>query len=282
VTLEGIDVSYAQTHTPSLAGLAFAFARATYGVATDSMYATHAAAFRKAGIVLGAYAFGVNADGSAQARVFLAVAHGADLLALDQEQEYRTDPVTGKKIPIPPMTDAQAVAFIATAHKAGYKCGLYHSDSGFPDHGQDWNWVANWDAQPARPFAFWQHRGAPLDLDHFNGTLADLHKLTGTTGGDVGAVTDPSPKFLDLAAGVQLYETDGKTPLVKMSNAAAGLYSPFGNGPQRAVVVTTGGVTQVAFVLTTIATNVRSYCAPPITGYWTVNGKSVSSGSITY
>ena len=94
-------------------------------------------------------------------------------------------------------------------------------------------------------------------------------------------VTDPYPKFLDLAAGVQLYATDGKTPLVKMSSAAAGLYSPFGNGMQRAVVITTGGVTQIAFVLTTIATNVRPYSAATASA-WTVNGKPVSSGSVTY
>ena len=181
------------------------------------------------------------------------------------------------------MTSAQAQAFIRTVKAAGYKCGLYHQLSGYPSFGQDWNWVAVWgSAPPARPWDFWQYQGIGTDRDRYNGTLADLRALAGIAGGDVVAVTDPSPKFLDLAAGVQLYATDGKTPLVKMSAAAAGIYSPFGTGSQRAVVITTGGVAQVALVATAIAKNVRSYCAPPISGYWTVNGKPVNSGSITY
>jgi hypothetical protein len=272
MTLEGIDVSQWQAATPPLVGQSFAFARATYGTGTDTRYAMHASNIRKAGIVLGAYGFGVNADGAAQARVFLATAHGADLLALDLEVEPGNTP----------MTSAQAQAFIRTVKAAGYKCGLYHQDSGYPALGQDWDWVARWTTlPPSRPWLFWQWQGTGIDRDRFAGSLADLHKLAGTAGGDVVAVTDPSPKFLDLAAGVQLYATDGKTPLVKMSAAAAGLYSPFGNGMQRAVVVTTGGVTQVAFVLTTIATNVRPYAAQ-ISGNWTVNGKPVNAGSITY
>ena len=273
MTLEGIDVSQWNAATPPLVGQSFAFARATYGAGIDSLYAMHAANFRKAGIVSGAYAFGVNADGAAQARVFLTVAHGADLLALDLEVE------PGKT----PMTSAQAQAFIATVQAAGYRIGLYHQDSGFPELGQNWDWVARWTTlQPTRPWTFWQYRGAPLDLDHFNGSAADLAALTGKAQPEGPVkVTDPSPKFLDLAAGVQLYATDGKTPLVKMSAAAAGLYSPFGNGMQRAVVVTTGGVTQVAMVATAICTNVRPYSVTTVSA-WLVNGKPVSSGSITF
>ena len=272
MTLEGIDVSQWNAATPPLVGQSFAFARATYGSGIDTRYAMHAANIRKAGVVLGAYAFGVNADGAAQARAFLAIAHGADLLVLDLENE------AGKT----PMGEVQARAFIATVKAAGFKCGLYHQLSGYPSLGQDWDWVAVWgSAPPARNWDFWQYQGTGIDRDRFNGTLDDLHKLAGTAGGDVVRVTDPSPKFLDLAAGVQLYATDGKTKLTTMSAAAAGLYSPFGNGMQRAVVVTTGGVTQVAFVLTSIATNVRPY-AQVVTSAWTVNGKPVSSGSITY
>ena len=272
MTLEGIDVSQWNAATPPLVGQSFAFARATYGAGIDSLYAMHAANFRKAGIVSGAYAFGVNADGAAQARVFLTVAHGADLLALDLEVE------PGKT----PMTSAQAQAFIRTVKAAGYKCGLYHQDSGFPDVGQDWDWVARWTTlPPSRPWLFWQWQGTGIDRDRFAGSLADLHKLAGTAGGDVVAVTDPSPKFLDLAKDVQLYATDGKTKLTTMSAAAAGLYSPFGNGMQRAVVITTGGVTQVAMVATAICTNVRPYSVTTVSA-WTVNGKPISSGSITY
>ena len=55
--LEGIDVSHWQTHTPSLAGLSFAFAKASEGTTQDAMYATHMANFVAAGIVPGAYMF---------------------------------------------------------------------------------------------------------------------------------------------------------------------------------------------------------------------------------
>ena len=165
--LSGIDISYWQDAEP-LAGCSFAFARATYGTTTDSRYAQHMTAFHKTGIVTGAYAFGINADGAAQARAFLAVAHDADLLALDWEAEK------GK----PPMTEAQARAFIEAVHAAGRTIGLYHSLSGFPDVGQDWNWVAAWGSvEPHIPWAFWQYQGNGLDRDHFNGNELALQAL---------------------------------------------------------------------------------------------------------
>ena len=170
IGLDGIDVSYAQRVTPDLTGLAFAFARATYGTSIDSMYATHSANFRKAGLVAGAYAFGTFGDGPAQALALLDVARGADLLALDLETEH------GK----PRMTDDQARAFIAAVHGVGRKIGLYHSDSGYPFLGQDWDWVAKWGPDaPRRHWSFWQWQGAPLDRDRFTGSLADLVKLAG-------------------------------------------------------------------------------------------------------
>lgn len=61
-------------------------------------------------------------------------------------------------------------------------------------------------------------------------------------------ITDPTPARLDLGLGTQLYATDGKTTLVKLSSGGKGLYSP-AIGPtarQRYIVITTGGVTQLA------------------------------------
>ena len=169
--LEGIDISKWQTTTPSLSGREFAFVRATFGTAPDSAYAQHAANVRAAGKVLGAYAFGVGGDPIAQANAFLATAKDAHLLALDLERN-----TTGTS-----MTDAEASLFIATIHKAGRKIGLYHSLSGFPQAlGQDWNWVAAWGSTaPSIPWAFWQYRGSPLDLDRFNGDLSALRRLAG-------------------------------------------------------------------------------------------------------
>jgi hypothetical protein len=174
VTLQGIDVSHYQTTTPPLAGLSFLFAKATEGTwFVDPLYATHTTAARAAGLVAGAYHFGVDVDPIAQARHFLAVAGGAGLIALDLE----SSPV--------PMTIAQGRVFIAAVHSAGRKVGLYHSLSGFLNLGQDWDWVADWGTPPPPiPWTFWQYHGGPLDKDVFQGDLASLRALAGVTGGD--------------------------------------------------------------------------------------------------
>ena len=184
---KGIDVSYANARMPNLAGRDFVFVRATYGTDEDSRWRSHSAAVRRAGRRLGAYAFGIRGDGAAQARAFLAIANTADLLVLDLETEYRTDPATGEKVAIPPMTKAQGRAFIAEVQLAGREIGLYHSISGFPSLGQDWNWPAGgpgWDTvagsttPPNMPWTIWQYRGAPLDLDVFHGDRAALEAFT--------------------------------------------------------------------------------------------------------
>jgi Glycosyl hydrolases family 25 len=173
-TLQGIDVSHWQPSTPPLAGLSFLFAKATEGTwFVDPLYATHTAAARAAGLVAGAFHFGVDVDPIAQARNFLAVAGGAGLLALDLENS----PV--------PMTNAQGLSFIAAVHAAGRKVGLYHSLNGFLNLGQDWDWVADWGTTPPPiPWTFWQYQGSPLDRDKFSGDLASLRALAGVTGGD--------------------------------------------------------------------------------------------------
>jgi hypothetical protein len=171
--LNGIDISKWQPTTPSLAGLAFAFARATYATTVDPKYATHVANFRRAGIVVGAYHFGVgHKTVAAQVKAFLAASKGADLLVLDLERDSTKT-----------MTQAEARAFIKAVQAAGKKIGLYHSRSGFPSLGQDYNWVAQWRTAPpfGIPWAFWQWQGSPLDRDKFNGDKAALLKLAGKT-----------------------------------------------------------------------------------------------------
>ena len=170
---KGIDVSYANAHMPNLTGRDFVFVRATYGTDEDRRWRSHSEAVRRAGAELDAYAFGVYGDGAAQARAFLAIAGEAHWIALDLEKER------GK----PRMTAAQARAFIREVQLAGREIGLYHSISGFPDLGQDWNWPAGgpgWDTvagsttPPNMPWTIWQYRGAPLDLDVFHGDRAAL------------------------------------------------------------------------------------------------------------
>ena len=174
MTPSGIDISAHQATTPSLAGLAFVGIRATIANRVDAMYATHLAAAR--GLVTIAYHFNWSTlPVAAQADLFIATSGGADLLALDVElNDDKHGTIT------PPFSKAQASEFIARVHAAGRTIGLYHSDSGFFDAGQDWNWVAKWGSTPpARKWTFWQYRGAPLDLDYFNGDQSALLRLAG-------------------------------------------------------------------------------------------------------
>ena len=168
----GIDISVWQKVTPSLEGLGFVFCRAGYADSTvDGRYAYHAANVRSAGLVLGAYWFWYDGQDNAQAvKTLLRVAGDADLLVLDLEGRNATT-ASGR---------AQARDFINRVHAAGRTIGLYHSLSGFPDCGQDWNWVAYWSAQrPPIPWTFWQYRGSPLDLDYFDGSRSDLLRFVG-------------------------------------------------------------------------------------------------------
>ncbi|GAC1618034.1 MAG: hypothetical protein NVS9B1_27270 [Candidatus Dormibacteraceae bacterium] len=167
--IEGLDVSVYQSTTPPLTGLGFLFAKATEGTGyVDPTYTMHVANAERAGLVVGAYHFGIAGDPAGQAAHFLATIGAVRMLALDFERAN------------PQMSQAEGRAFIAAVHAAGYRIGLYAPDSGFPDLGQDWNWVASYDYRPTRPMLFWQYTSKPnLDRDHFYGTLAELRALAG-------------------------------------------------------------------------------------------------------
>lgn len=223
MTLQGIDISAHQTTTPSLVGVSFVGCRAVYGAALDAMYDTHAANVLAADKVLLAYAFGVSEaeyDWSAadQAEAFLAsVAGSTSLLALDLEAESG----------LTPMSAVEATTFIAAIHGAGHRIGLYHSDSGFPLLGQDWNWVAKWGTTPpVRTWAFWQSSGSPLDHDVFNGDAAALAAITG------GAMFSYLPKTQIGTATVksdQAHAAFDATP--SLTNLKAGQVLPvYGDG----------------------------------------------------
>lgn len=181
--LNGLDLSGWQRSTPSLAGMSFLWAKATEGLSSvDPTYAAHTAAAKAAGIVHGAYHFGhTGLDPVAQARYLVAHAPDAQLYALDSEGAAR-------------LTRAEAGAFIAAvkAARPGVKVGLYESLSGYDQGaGQDFNWVAAWrSTAPSIPWTFWQYTSSGavagysgrLDLDHFNGDLAALHRLAGVAG----------------------------------------------------------------------------------------------------
>lgn len=171
MTVAGIDVSRWQSTTPSLTGLSFLFARASYGAVHDPMYATHIAHARAAGLLVGAYHFGVgDVPVSSQVAAFLAAAGSVNFYVLDLETNGGH----------PSMTQSQARAFITAVQAKGHRIGLYHSDSGFPSLGQDYNWVAKWSATPpARSWAFWQYAGIGVDRDRFHGDLAQLMAFAG-------------------------------------------------------------------------------------------------------
>lgn len=170
MTVEGIDVSLYQPTTPSLVGRRFLFARASIGTRTDDKYAMHIRNAKAAGLVTGAYHFGDNRIAAAtQAAVFLKAAGDVDFYFLDVEGSNA-------------MGSAAIRAFFAAVRTAGQKVGLYHSLSGFPELGQDYNWVAYWSGvPPSINWTFWQYRGSPLDLDRFIGTLAQLRTLADPT-----------------------------------------------------------------------------------------------------
>lgn len=176
--LEGLDLSTFQDNTPGLGGLDYGFSRATYNTRPDDMYDQHTANFRKAGLVPGAYHFGVGyAPVAPQVAAFLNAAAPDAILVLDLEHDAAGS-----------MTATQAAAFIAQVLSKGRKIGLYHSASGFPNVGQDFNWVAKWSTTPpSGPWTFWQYTSSGsrpgysgrLDLDRFNGDIAALRKLAG-------------------------------------------------------------------------------------------------------
>src|SRR5258706_8778635 len=183
----GVDVSQWQATTLNLTGLSFLFARASIALQADTMYAKHIAKARSAGLVTGAYHFGNDqVDPATQAAVFLKAAGDVDFYFLDVEGRHA-------------MSYPQIKAFFAAVHKAGKSIGLYGSESGFPQLGQDYSWIANWSSTPSIPWDFHQYRGSPLDLDRFNGTLAELRALAGglpdsSTGGDMGEFVVPFAK----------------------------------------------------------------------------------------
>ncbi len=175
MTCFGIDVSKWQSHLPDLTTVDFLFARASIGTTTDTMYATHIAEAKAAGIVTGAYHFNWDTIPiAAQVTTFIAAAGRVDLYALDVEGANG-------------FSDWQAREFIRLMHEAGLKCGLYHSASGFFDAGQDFDWVAKWSTIPPASWDFWQYTSdgklpgytGRLDFNRFDGTLDELHALAG-------------------------------------------------------------------------------------------------------
>jgi hypothetical protein len=69
-------------------------------------------------------------------------------------------------------------------------------------------------------------------------------------------ISDPTPKTVDVAVGVQLYDLNAE-PKIKVSVKQGDIYSPFRSGIYRAVAVTTGGQSQLLLVKASDVTDSR-------------------------
>lgn len=173
---KGVDVSHWQTLSDwSPTGLSFVIVKASEGLSADPMFAKHVAKGRAAGLVVGAYAYNRDdVDIVAQAKFFAKTAAGlADLFFIDVEGTHA-------------FTPEQATLFMDTFRaEVGRHIGLYHSESGFFEAGQDYDWVAHWGVTtPTRHWQFHQYRGSPLDLDQYNGTDAQLRAFVANLNGE--------------------------------------------------------------------------------------------------
>jgi hypothetical protein len=105
------------------------------------------------------------------------------------------------------MSHAEIAAFFVAlkAARPGVRVGLYESLSGFDQGlGQDFNWVAAWVSNPPPiPWTFWQYTssGGTLDLDHFNGTQAQLLELAGIHAPAPHPVPPPLKVFVAVHSG---------------------------------------------------------------------------------
>jgi lysozyme len=192
-------------------GASFAFAKATESTDfNDPQFEANWSGMKAAGLVRGAYHFfDPAADPAAQASFFLnavgPVSPG-DLLVLDFETAGGQSDA---------MLSSEAVTFLSAVQTAtGLTPLLYASSSFLSDYGGLGAyplWVANYGVScPNVPsawttYTFWQSSGTgsaggisgQVDVDSFNGTLAELQALgtgggtdAGTTGADTGTSGD--------------------------------------------------------------------------------------------
>jgi lysozyme len=204
--VKGVDVSHYQNAVDwkamKAAGIAFGFAKATEGTTiTDAEFQANWSGMKAVGIVRGAYHFfHPDLDPVEQANFVLGVVgslEGDDLaIALDIEAADGIAPST---------IAARALTFLETVTKATGKKGFVYSSRTFLSDFSALAAYPYWEASPdvscpSLPSAwptwqFWQHSWtgsvagtSPLDLDYFNGTLAEL--LGGGGGGDAGTGDD--------------------------------------------------------------------------------------------
>lgn len=195
----GIDLSAHQSHTPDLSGQDFVWARASYGDAPDVRYDQHAAAARKAGAILGAYLFGRDQDPADQVRAFLTKGKGADMYAVDYEED-RGHPSN--------ITHPQVRSIVAKLRQLGKPVMLYATPSTVFDAGQDGDWLAAPGQSPlGQPWRFRQHQSAQLGMNRYHGTRADLEDWLGMKR---LLITDTKARIVGLPKGINVYDLTGQ------------------------------------------------------------------------
>lgn len=205
--LRGFDVSSHEVVIPALSTYDFAMLRSSYGTEPDSRYFGHLATARAAGLPVIAWHFGRHGGVANQLTTMLRVAPDADGYALDLEADGSN----------PPMTRQEARDFIARGQSTGRKFGLYDNESGYPDLGQDWRWVAYWKNNPPPiKWDIWQEsrNGAPIRQDGYDGTVAELK---GTIGMLPLIVADDTPHAITIPSGTPVYDLGGAR--VKVTSA---------------------------------------------------------------
>jgi GH25 family lysozyme M1 (1,4-beta-N-acetylmuramidase) len=210
-TVKGMDVSHFDGNidwaSSKDAGIAFAMVKATESTnVTDPMFGTNWAGMKSAGIVRGAYHFfHADEDAVAQATFFMQTVGSlepGDLpLVLDLETKNGQTEAT---------VASRAATFLDTIKVATGKIPMvYVSPSFLTDYtpiGESTLWIANWGVAcpnvpaPWSTYAFWQSSdngtvpgvpSAAVDIDSFNGTLAELQALRAGAGD--GGLKDAGP-----------------------------------------------------------------------------------------
>jgi lysozyme len=229
-TVQGIDVSVYQGRVDwaqvRAAGIGFAFARVSDGTGyPDTEFATNWPGMKAAGVVRGAYQFfRPEEDPMAQANLFASMLASAGGLAAGDLPPVMDLEVTDTT-PDATIQAHMQTWFSAMQAATGLRPILYVSPSFAPHAGDAFTdyplWVANWDVTcPTVPagwstWTFWQKSdmgmvsGIPnaVDLDEFNGTLAQLPVLgsaPSSDGGiDGGEADAAAPSQADAGTGPQ-------------------------------------------------------------------------------
>lgn len=244
-TIQGIDVYHGDNGGSTIDwsavasdGISFAFAKATQSTNfTDPMFATNWSGMKAAGLARGAYHFfDASVDPTMQASYFLGVVgtlSPGDMLVLDLETTNGETQAT---------ILANAITFMSAVQSAsGVTPMLYVSPlflSSYAGLGGYPLWVANYGVScpdvpsPWSTYTFWQSSSTgsisaisgALDLDSFNGTLAQLHAL--------GAPTPPSDAGQPVDASGDASDDDAPVGSEPMGGDDSGMQAGDSGGDQ--------------------------------------------------